>query len=236
MKPIARKIAAQFLLPFYLILLTSGIVWAQTIPQKFPYQAVIRDGANQVLNNQSVGVRLSILQGSETGNVVYAETHTGSTNANGLISLQVGGGSVVSGSMSSIDWAAGPYYIKTETDPEGGTNYSITGSSPLLSVPYALYSANGTPGPAGSQGPAGPTGATGPQGPQGPQGAQGLQGPAGAGSGGLVCTTAPNIYLVTSSNGTQTCQPRFYVNPKKGAAIAIGGNGFEGDGTVTDNN
>jgi len=179
MKPIIRKIAAQFLLPFYFLLLTSGIVCAQTIPQKFSYQAVIRDGANQVLNNQSVGVRLSILQGSESGNVVYAETHTGSTNANGLISLQVGGGTVVSGSMSSIDWSAGPYYIKTETDPEGGTNYSISGTSPLLSVPYALYSANGTPGPAGPQGPAGPAGTTGATGPQGPQGSAGPQGPAG---------------------------------------------------------
>jgi uncharacterized protein (TIGR02145 family) len=204
MKPFARKIAAQFLLPFYFLLLTSGIVCAQTIPQKFSYQAVIRDGANQVLNNQSVGVRLSILQGSESGTAVYAETHTGSTNANGLISLQVGGGTLVSGSMSSIDWAAGPYYIKTETDPEGGTNYSISGTSQLLSVPFALYSANGTPGPAGQQGPAGPTGAAGPQGPQGPigitgpagaTGATGAQGPAGpagpTGATGATGATGP---------------------------------------------
>ncbi len=153
------------------------MVRAQTIPQKFSYQAVIRDGANQVLDNQLVGIRLSILQGSETGNVVFSESHTGNTNANGLISLQVGGGSVVSGSMSSIDWAAGPYFIKTETDPEGGTNYSISGTSQLLSVPFALYSANGTPGP---QGPAGPQGSQGEPGPTGPAGQQGPAGPAGS--------------------------------------------------------
>jgi hypothetical protein len=133
-------------------------VFSQSVPQKFSYQAVIRNNANQLLNSQSVGIRLSILQGSESGTAVYVETHTGNTSANGLISLQVGGGTIVSGAMAQIDWASGPYYIKTETDPSGGTNYSITGSSQMLSVPYALFSANGTPGPAGPQGPPGPTG------------------------------------------------------------------------------
>jgi uncharacterized protein (TIGR02145 family) len=99
--------------------------------------------------------------------------------------------------MATINWANGPYFIKTETDPEGGTNYSISGSSQLLSVPYALFSANGTSGPqgpagpqgpqgepgatgpAGQQGPAGPAGSTGAIGPQGPQGPAGPQGPTG---------------------------------------------------------
>jgi hypothetical protein len=104
-------------------------------------------------------------------------------------------GTAVSGTFSGIDWAAGPYYVKTETDLNGGNNYTITSSNELLSVPYALFSANGTSGPAGSQGPQGiagtngndgATGATGPQGPQGltgatgPQGDQGIQGPTGA--------------------------------------------------------
>jgi uncharacterized protein (TIGR02145 family) len=140
MKVIARKIATQFLLPFYLILFTYGVVCAQNIPQKFSYQAVIRDVSNQVLSNHAVGIRLSLLQGGESGTAVYVETQTGNTNAYGLISLQVGGGTVVNGSMSSIDWSAGPYFIKTETDPEGGTNYSISGSSQLLTVPYAQFS------------------------------------------------------------------------------------------------
>jgi uncharacterized protein (TIGR02145 family) len=163
--------------------------FAQSVPQRFSYQAVIRDDANQLLNNQTVGIRLSILQGSATGTAAYVETHTSSTSTNGLVSLQVGGGTVVSGTMAQIDWASGPYFIKTETDPSGGSNYSITGSSQMLSVPYALFSANGIPGP---QGPAGQTGATGPQGPigltgptgtpgaTGSQGPIGLTGPAGA--------------------------------------------------------
>ncbi len=153
--------------------------FSQSVPQRFSYQAVIRDDANQLLNSQSVGIRLSILQGSETGTAVYVETHTASTSSNGLVSLQVGGGTVVTGTLVQIDWASGPYFIKTETDPLGGNNYSITGTSQMLSVPYALFSANGTPGP---QGPAGQTGATGAQGPigqTGPTGATGPQGPAG---------------------------------------------------------
>jgi uncharacterized protein (TIGR02145 family) len=165
MNAIAKKIAAQFLLSFYFLLLTSGLVCAQTIPQKFSFQSIIRNPAGQALQNQSVGMRLSILQGSETGAVVYSETHTGTTNASGLVTLQVGGGTVVSGSIASINWANGPYFIKTETDPNGGSNFSITGSSQLLSVPYALFSANGTPGPQGPAGPQGPIGLIGPAGP-----------------------------------------------------------------------
>jgi uncharacterized protein (TIGR02145 family) len=145
MKPIARILSAQLLLPFYFLLFTSGIVSAQTIPQKFSYQSIIRNPGGQALANQPVALKISLLQGSETGAVVYSETHTGTTNGSGLMTLQVGGGSAVSGSISSIDWSAGPYFIKTETDPEGGTNYSISGSSQLLSVPYALYSGNGFP-------------------------------------------------------------------------------------------
>jgi hypothetical protein len=109
-------------------------------PRKFSFQAILRDAANQVLDNQLVAMRLSILQGSESGTAVYVETQTATTNSAGLVTLQVGGGTVVSGSISGIDWANGPYYIKTETDPEGGSNYSISGNSQLLSVPYALYS------------------------------------------------------------------------------------------------
>jgi hypothetical protein len=86
-------------------------------------------------------MRISILQGSASGTAAYVETQSGSTNGNGLLTLTVGNGSVVSGSMASIDWTAGPYFIKTETDPTGGTTYTITGTAQMLSVPYALYAA-----------------------------------------------------------------------------------------------
>ena len=98
------------------------------------------------------------------GSAVYEETHTTTSNANGLVTLEIGGGTVVSGTMATINWANGPYFIKTETDPSGGTNYTITGISQLLSTPYALYaktSGSSTPGPQGPIGATGPVGANG---------------------------------------------------------------------------
>lgn len=112
-------------------------------PQKMSYQAVIRNASNALVINKSIGMKISVLQGSETGTVAYAETQTTTTNANGLASIQIGGGTPTTATFTDINWANGPYFIKTETDPNGGTAYSITGNSQLLSVPYALYAANG---------------------------------------------------------------------------------------------
>ena len=95
-------------------------------PEKFTYQAVVRNASNSLVANAPVGVRVSILQGSATGSAVYSETHVATTNANGLVTLSIGGGSVQQGAFADIDWANGTYFLKTETDPNGGTNYSIT--------------------------------------------------------------------------------------------------------------
>lgn len=108
-------------------------------PEKMSYQSVIRDANNLLVTNQTVGVQISILQGSVSGTAVYTETHTPTTNINGLIALEIGAGTIVSGTFNSIDWGTGPYFLKTETDPTGGTAYTISGTSQLLSVPYALH-------------------------------------------------------------------------------------------------
>jgi hypothetical protein len=85
-------------------------------PQGIPYQSVIRNASNMLIINTAVTVRVSILQGSSSGTAVYVETHTPTTNANGLDSLFIGAGNLVSGSFTSINWGNGPYFIKTETD------------------------------------------------------------------------------------------------------------------------
>ncbi|MCO5232762.1 MAG: hypothetical protein M9888_03360 [Chitinophagales bacterium] len=126
------------LITLYTAVLLTASVFAQA-PQKMSYQAVIRNSSDALVTNQSVGMQISILQGSAGGTAVYVETQTPTTNANGLVSIEIGAGTVVSGNFSTIDWANGPYFIKTETDPTGGTNYTITGTSQLLSVPYALH-------------------------------------------------------------------------------------------------
>ncbi|MGL6129423.1 beta strand repeat-containing protein [Chryseobacterium artocarpi] len=117
-------------------------------PEKMSYQAVIRNGSGQLLGNQAIAIRVSVLQGSPAGAAVYSERLTGNTNANGLISMEIGTGTIITGTFASIDWSSGSYYLKTETDPAGGTNYTITGTSQLLSVPYAMYakSAGGSGG------------------------------------------------------------------------------------------
>lgn len=103
------------------------------------YQSVIRKTDGTLLVNTLVGIKISILQGTAGGTAVYAETQTPTTNANGLATLAIGGGTPVTGTFAGIDWSTGTYFIKTETDPVGGTNYTISGTSQLLSVPYALY-------------------------------------------------------------------------------------------------
>ena len=120
------------------MLLPFGQAMAQS-PEKMSYQAVIRDASGELVKSSPVGMRIQLLQGSEFGASVYVETHEVSTNANGLLSIEIGMGTVVSGDFSSIEWPAGPYFLKTETDPAGGTDYSITGTSQVLSVPYALH-------------------------------------------------------------------------------------------------
>ena len=140
------------------------------VPEKMSYQAIIRNSSNSLVTNAPVGMQISILQGSANGTVVYIETQQPTSDDNGLVSLEIGTGSVVSGTFPSIDWANGPYFIKTESDPLGGTNYSITGTSQLLSVPYALYAktaGNSIPGP---QGPAGNDGSDGANGIDGSNG------------------------------------------------------------------
>ena len=114
-------------------------------PEKMSYQAVIRNAANELVTVQNVGMQVSVLQGSANGSPVYVETHNASTNDNGLVSLELGTGTVVSGVFANINWGAGPFFLKAETDPTGGTNYTITGTSQLISVPYALHAKNGVP-------------------------------------------------------------------------------------------
>ncbi len=118
--------------------LISANLWAQA-PQSFSYQAVIRGSNNDLVANKPVGMKISLLKGSETGTAVYVETHKPTSNANGLVSIAIGGGAVVSGTFASIDWSKGPYFVKTETDPAGGTSYSLSSVSQLLSVPYAIH-------------------------------------------------------------------------------------------------
>lgn len=119
------------------IALTSNI-FAQA-PDVINYQAIVRDVNNTVIANQSVSVKFVITEGLPTGTVVYEEDQSPTTNSHGLINLKIGTGAFVTGTLAAIDWSANSYYLTTSIDPTGGSNYTLSGVSELVSVPYALH-------------------------------------------------------------------------------------------------
>lgn len=129
------KLALTILLLFVTITLK---VFAQA-PEKMSYQAIIRAQDNSLVVNSKISLKVIVHQGSATGTNVYQETHSATTNGNGLVSLEIGTGTVVTGAFSAIAWEKGPYFIETQVDAKGGANYNIIGVTQLLSVPYALH-------------------------------------------------------------------------------------------------
>lgn len=113
-------------------------VFAQS-PEKMSYQAIIRSQDNSLVANSNISLKIIVHQGTVSGTKVYEETHYVSTNNNGLVSLEIGTGRILTGNFSSIAWQSGPYFIETQVDVAGGANYNIIGVTQLLSVPYALH-------------------------------------------------------------------------------------------------
>lgn len=129
----------KHLITFLVVVLVTTNIFSQA-PEKMSFQAIVRDQNGNLKTNATIGVQLLIT--NDVGffpQTVYSETHTAISNSNGLITLEIGGGTVVSGNFSTIDWGNGSYSIKTNYDLTGGANYSLLGTSKLLSVPYALY-------------------------------------------------------------------------------------------------
>ena len=114
-------------------------VFAQS-PEKMSYQAIIRSQDNSLVTNSNISLKIIVHQGTLTGTNVYQEKHSVTTNSNGLISLEIGTGTIITGNFSTIAWEKGPYFIETQVDVTGGVNYNIIGITQLLSVPYALHS------------------------------------------------------------------------------------------------
>jgi hypothetical protein len=119
-------------------ILISFLSFAQ-VPQGISYQAIALNGAGNPVVSSNVGVRLSILDNTATGTVLYTETHTKTTSAQGLFNLIIGQGTVVTGTFSSINWGTNSKFLKVELDATGGTTYLLVGTTQLLSVPYAMY-------------------------------------------------------------------------------------------------
>ncbi len=124
---------------FLLLCLIPFILFSQT-PQGLNFQTILRDNSGKVLSNRNANIRISLLQGGVNGVVAFSEEHRAASNEFGLVNAIIGYGFPVINRFDKIDWSTGSYFLKIEIDPSGGTNYELNSISPLLSVPYALYS------------------------------------------------------------------------------------------------
>lgn len=207
------------------LMLASVMAFAQA-PQAVNYQGVARNTAGTALQNQALGLRMTIHSGTATGPVVYQETFTATTNSFGLYTVQVGRGTPVSGTFNAISWGGTAHFLEVEMDITGGTNYAAAGTSELISVPYALYAETSGNG----QGPTGPTGDTGPAGANGATGATGDTGPAGAnGATGATGDTGPaGANGATGATGATGDTGPAGANGTNGATGATGATGDTG--------
>ncbi|MBI3502078.1 MAG: tail fiber domain-containing protein [Bacteroidetes bacterium] len=200
-------------------------------PQSFKYQAVARDASGNELVTTALTVRATIHDINPTGTILYQETFSVTTNQFGLFSVNIGQGAVVQGNFSTINWGTGAKYMQQEVD--FGSGFQNMGTSQLLSVPYALYSSNGTPGPTGATGTMGPAGANGATGATGPAGANGATGPTGsAGANGATgaqgATGAAGANGATGPAGINGTNGTNGTNGATGATGAAGTNGTNG--------
>jgi len=251
-----KKLSKLFRIIVALLPITYILPASAQVPQALNYQAVARNASGNLITNQLVGLRLSILAGSSTGIVSYEETQSASTNQFGLFTISIGSGTPVTGTFNSINWSTGQYWLKVELDATGGTNYIAMGTAQLLSVPYALYAASsgtvGVTGATGSTGPTGATGLAGVTGPSGTNGTNGATGPTGAtgatGSAGLIGPTGvgttgavgpTGVAGVTGATGpTGTAGTNGITGPTglTGNAGATGPTGLTGPGGATGTN
>ncbi|MDY0281894.1 MAG: hypothetical protein RBR35_15195, partial [Salinivirgaceae bacterium] len=135
-----------------LFLFVSLAFWATAQPpQNFSYQAAIRNSEGAALVDQSVTLRISLTNQSES-QLFLVETHQTTSNAQGVVGIAIGSGTLVSGSFTAIPWGTNQIYIKTEVQTQQSGSFVDLGTTQLLSVPYALFAADGNQGAAGADG------------------------------------------------------------------------------------
>lgn len=162
----------------------AGLCTAQN--EAFHYQTILSDDEGITYKNIDAEIKVDLIAGTSTGDIIYSETHSAKTGLSGELMLEIGNGTATTNVFSEIDWSQ-PHYIELSMQPDGFTTMIPMGKLQLLTVPYALYALKvtceqgcpGADGPPGEEGPQGPQGAQGPQGFTGAVGAQGAQGPAG---------------------------------------------------------
>ena len=113
----------------------SVSVFAQ-VPSKMNYQAVVRDSEGNLVTEKPIGVRVAIINSQRTE--VFAETQVVETNVNGLLTIEIGEGDHLAGSLDDISWANDSYSIVIGVDITGGVSYDIESVQSFMTVPYAF--------------------------------------------------------------------------------------------------
>ena len=244
------------LLAMLLCVILMPQLYAQ-VPQKMSYQAVARDVSGNPISNRTIGLKFTVRESSASGPDLFAETITTVTNGMGTFNVEIGGGTAVFGSFTSIPWSTGPKFLNIKIDPNGGTAYTDMGSYQLLSVAYAQYakdvlnnddsdanpanelqtlSVSGTDLSISSGNtvalPAGPAGPPGPQGPAGPQGPTGPQGPPGAGSLNGTVNKVVKFTNATVGGDSQISDDGTFVNVGFTTAPSIGSYKLASNGNI----
>lgn len=121
-------------------------------PFAFNYQGLASNQNDEAYSETNISLRISIVESFADGPIVFSEDHQTTTNERGLFSIRIGMGNPILGNLRAIDWGADSYFIRTEIDPSGGSNYTDLGATQLYSVPYALYAATSGSGAANGDG------------------------------------------------------------------------------------
>ncbi|MBK7093578.1 MAG: hypothetical protein IPH57_00395 [Saprospiraceae bacterium] len=124
---------------FIALMFCNAIINAQ-VPRTFKYQTLAHDQTGNIYSNKDLTFKISILKGIVSGKLVYSEIHKATTNASGLVELNIGNGNFILTDFTSIDWLDDTYFIKVEMDTTGNGTFINMSTSQLLSVPYALAS------------------------------------------------------------------------------------------------
>jgi hypothetical protein len=124
---------------FLLLFVIPTLLLAQ-VPEGLSYQGIALNSAGNQVKNANISLKISILDNAADGAVLYSETQTTTTSNKGLFAVMVGKGTVVSGTLATINWGVNAKYLKVAIDVAGGTNYIVVSNNQMLSVPYALYS------------------------------------------------------------------------------------------------
>ncbi len=87
--------------------------------------------------NQDLEIMISLKSVTAEGEIVYTETHSVTTDAQGIVNIALGSKDE-SETFQSIPWNE-PIFVQIEVKLSGETEFTIVDISPILSVPYALY-------------------------------------------------------------------------------------------------